>query len=190
MTKARKMRIWTAYEGRCACGASVPPVGKGVEYDHDIQLWMGGPEEDRYVRPLCLECHADKTSADAGRRAKVKALWAKAPFAPRKPSKLKSRGFGPSRPLRRKPDDAETPMVLDRPPPPSRQKPRRPPDLLEVRDRPVVKPNHRQAGAYKFQVGPSKPAPGALLKGALRKAATEKAGQAKNRKRRPKSSGN
>lgn len=83
MSPARKTRIWLAFDGRCACGVDVPCLGKGVTYDHDIQLWMEGPEEDANVRPLCDPCNLAKTADDATVRAKVKRLWAKAPFRER-----------------------------------------------------------------------------------------------------------
>lgn len=142
MTPARKRRIWEAWQGRCACGVDVPVMGPGVIYDHDIQLWMEGPEDDANVRPLCPDCNRAKTSKDAGARAKVRRLWAKAPFMPREPSGIHSRPFPPwrgtwaTRPLSNRSDAVKKP----KPPPP--------PNL----------------GKLKLQVGPTRAPIGSLLK--------------------------
>ena len=95
MTPARKHRIWLAYDGRCGmCGAAVPETGPGVVYDHDLQLWMGGPEADANVAPLCADpCNQRKTMADAGVRATTKRQQKMAPGVPRPPSRMRSRGF-------------------------------------------------------------------------------------------------
>jgi 5-methylcytosine-specific restriction endonuclease McrA len=97
MTTARKHAIWLAHDGRCAdCRRPVPMVGEGVIYDHDVQLWLGGAEDDAQVRPLCSTCNVAKTAADATTRGHVKRLIRKNTES-RPPSRLKSRGFDRSR---------------------------------------------------------------------------------------------
>jgi hypothetical protein len=98
MTKARKRRIWEAYDQRCGtCRAPVPMIGPGVTYDHHWQLAMDGPETDDNVRPLCDICSPPKTKADAQARGKVRRLVKKGkPPAERKPKsgrKMRSRPF-------------------------------------------------------------------------------------------------
>lgn len=91
MTKARRLRIYLACEGRCICGVKVPMEGTTI--DHPTQLWMGGPDEDQYLRYMCAACDKPKTARDAKERAKVKRLIRKADPAQRKVSRLQSRGF-------------------------------------------------------------------------------------------------
>lgn len=107
MTKARRRRIWEAAEGRCfMCSKPVPE--SWTVLDHEIQLWMGGRDDDSNLRPLCTTCDKMKTAADATKRAKVRRLIQKADPANRKPSKMKSRPFPkvsrpiPSRPFPKK----------------------------------------------------------------------------------------
>ena len=144
MTPARKRRIWLAWGGRCACGLGVPVMGPGVIYDHDIQLWMEGPEDDENVRPLCAPCNRAKTAADAGARAKVRRLWAKAAFQPREPSGIPSRPFLPwcgewaPRPF------SDRSRIMKK---------------AKTANPPAPKPKR-----LKLQVGPTRPAFGALLK--------------------------
>ena len=91
MTRARRLRIYLACNGRCICGAKVPMEGTTI--DHPTQLWMGGPDEDQYLRYMCEACDKPKTAKDASERAKVKRIIAKSDPETRKPSRMKSRPF-------------------------------------------------------------------------------------------------
>lgn len=94
MTPARKRRIWEARGKVCGgCHEPVPCTGGGVVYDHDIQLWMDGPEDDANVWPLCARCNKLKTAGDAKARAKVRRLWKKALGQPRAASRLRGPGW-------------------------------------------------------------------------------------------------
>jgi hypothetical protein len=152
MDAARRARIFLAYDGRCACGKKIEGA---FEIDHDSSLWVGGPDTDEACRPLCIPCHKAKTSKDAAVRSHIKALWKKAAFAPRKPSKIRSGRKLKGAPMSKRP---KTP----KPAAPTRPAPSR----------------------YAVQFGPTRPAPGSLLKSALRLTAREKADEAKNRPRR------
>jgi hypothetical protein len=121
ISRARKRRIWEAADGRCACGAEVPIEGSGVTYDHDVQLWMGGPEADENVRPLCDRCAALKTAVDSRARAKVRRLWLKALGAPSPDGRWPTRPFAQySRPMGKRPQKVPSapmkPKPLFRPP--------------------------------------------------------------------------
>ena len=75
MTKARRLRIYLACNGRCICGVKVPMAGTVI--DHEITLWMGGADEDANLRFLCRDCDRVKTAGDTGNRAKVKRIIAR-----------------------------------------------------------------------------------------------------------------
>ena len=103
MTKARRLRLYLACNGRCSCGAKVPMAGTVI--DHRIPLFMGGADDDANLRFICPSCDKPKTAKDATDRAKVKRIH-KRLTGDRKPSRLQSRGFAkgvkrpiPSRPL-------------------------------------------------------------------------------------------
>lgn len=93
MTKARRLRLYLACNGRCECGAKVPMEGTTI--DHRIQLWMGGSDTDDNLRFFCGPCDKPKTAKDATVRAKVKRIIAKADpdTRPRCKRPLQSRGF-------------------------------------------------------------------------------------------------
>lgn len=95
MTPTRRLRIWTAAGGRCVCGVPVPLAWTVL--DHEIQLWLSGPDDDAQMRPLCPACDKTKTANDAKIRAKVKRLIARenGTRRPRKP--IPDRPFGPGR---------------------------------------------------------------------------------------------
>lgn len=102
MTKARRLRIYLACNGRCECGAKVPMAGTVI--DHRIPLWMGGADDDANLRFLCGPCDKPKTAKDAADRASVKRIH-KRLSGDRKPSRLQSRGFqkGVKRPIPSRP---------------------------------------------------------------------------------------
>ena len=102
MTKARRLRIYLACNGRCECGVKVPMAGTVI--DHRIPLWMGGADDDANLRFLCGPCDKPKTAKDAADRASVKRIH-KRLSSDRKPSRLQSRGFqkGVKRPIPSRP---------------------------------------------------------------------------------------
>jgi 5-methylcytosine-specific restriction endonuclease McrA len=57
--------------GLCAICAR---PGQRWEFDHEIQLAIGGADAVENLRALCRACHAEKTAKDATIRAKVKRL--------------------------------------------------------------------------------------------------------------------
>jgi len=98
MTKARKRRIWEANGGVCYhCKEPVDMFGPDVRYDHRIGVWLTERDEDDDVSPAHTWCDAAKTAEDQGRIAKVKRLIKKGVGQPRKPSRIKSRGFAPGK---------------------------------------------------------------------------------------------
>ena len=96
MTPARKRRIHAAWDGKCwFCRMPVDLEGPGVVYDHVGTLWITGSDADSGIGPIhAATCNKIKTKADKGTIAHIKRLIAKNdPDQPRKPSRLKSRGF-------------------------------------------------------------------------------------------------
>lgn len=97
MTRARKRRIHEREGGLCYhCRLPVDMFGPGVRYDHRIGVWLTQRDEDADVFPAHTACDAPKTAADQGIIAKVKRIIRKADPATRKPSRMRSRPFGPS----------------------------------------------------------------------------------------------
>lgn len=92
VSPARRLRIWTAADGKCVCGTPVPL--SWTVLDHEIQLWLGGPDDDAQMRPLCAPCDLTKTANDAKIRAKVKRLIARENGTRRKRKEIPSRPFG------------------------------------------------------------------------------------------------
>ena len=101
LTKAQKLARWAAVGGRCViCHEPCEPYGPTVIWDHRIGVWFGEETDpDRMDPHHAVGCAPSKTANDATIRAKVKRIIAKAVGQPRKPSRIKSRGFGPSRPF-------------------------------------------------------------------------------------------
>jgi hypothetical protein len=106
MTKARKVRIWTARNGLCGeCGEPVPMLGKGVRYDHRGVLWITLDDSDDAIWPIHAACDARKTPGDISTVAKIKRLIRDADPETRKRAKraipagrpLQGRGFDKSR---------------------------------------------------------------------------------------------
>ena len=46
-------------------------VKAATEVDHIIPLHKGGTDDDDNLQGLCAECHADKTSRDAGHQRRA-----------------------------------------------------------------------------------------------------------------------
>lgn len=94
MTPARRRRIWEAAGRKCfMCSKPVPE--SWTVLDHEIQLWMGGSDDDANLRPLCPSCDKLKTAADATKRAKVKRIIRRE-AGEKKPTTLNGRGFDKS----------------------------------------------------------------------------------------------
>ena len=96
MSNARKRRLWMAAEGLCEdCKQPVPMFGKGVVYDHRIDLWTSRDDSDANLRPICKACDQIKTPRDQKQIAKTKRLIRQADPETRKRSKrpIQNRGF-------------------------------------------------------------------------------------------------
>lgn len=91
MTKARRLRIYLACNGRCECGAKVPMAGTVI--DHRLPLWLGGADDDANLRFICRACDAPKTAKDATDRAKVKRILAREEGTRRPRKAIQSVGF-------------------------------------------------------------------------------------------------
>ena len=91
MTKGRRLRIYLACNGRCVCGVKVPM--KGTVIDHPTQLWMGGPDEDEFLKFLCGPCVKIKDAKDASARGKVRRILAREEGTRRPRKAIPSRGF-------------------------------------------------------------------------------------------------
>lgn len=93
MHKSRRARLADLNGCRCAIKGCDDPGP--YELDHVIALALGGSEEDRNLRLLCVEHHKAKTVNDAKIIAKCKRIEAHhTGTAPPSPTPLKSgRGF-------------------------------------------------------------------------------------------------
>ena len=91
MTKARRLRIYIACNGRCSCGAKVEMAGTVI--DHRIPLFMGGADDDSNLRFLCATCDRVKTSGDLKGCAKVRRIIAREDGSRRPRKAIASRGF-------------------------------------------------------------------------------------------------
>lgn len=99
MSPARRLRIYLACKGRCACGVKVPMENTTI--DHRIPLWISHDDSDENLRYICRACDKAKTSGDLHVIAKVKRIRRKADPETRKPARMKSRPFPKgSRPLK------------------------------------------------------------------------------------------
>lgn len=54
----------------CACGCGEPIVVGDHHFDHEIPLWLDGPDTLENLRALKRKHHLVKTAAEAGIRAK------------------------------------------------------------------------------------------------------------------------
>jgi len=65
--------------GLCACGCS-EPLGtdpRGIHFDHDKPLWLGGEDTPENLRALKAKHHLAKTKGEAPTLAKLRRLIAK-----------------------------------------------------------------------------------------------------------------
>lgn len=70
MTPARRKRILSAHDNRCAHDGC--ESADRLEIDHDIPLALGGSEEEGNLIVLCYAHHKEKTRSDLWRIAKAK----------------------------------------------------------------------------------------------------------------------
>ena len=94
MTKARRLAVFTAFDGYCAVCGSETPLEEG-EADHELSLFLGGADDESNLIWKCQPCHSAKTHKhDAKAHAKVRRLIKKADPENRKPRRpIQSRGF-------------------------------------------------------------------------------------------------
>lgn len=65
---AKRQRVAAAHGYRCAaCG--LVWMAHRDQIDHIVPREQGGSNEESNLQPLCNECHALKTAAEAARRA-------------------------------------------------------------------------------------------------------------------------
>lgn len=94
MTKARRLAVFTAFDGHCAVCGSETELEDG-EADHELSLFLGGADDATNLIWKCKPCHAAKTHKhDAKAHAKVRRLIKKADPESRKSRRpITSRGF-------------------------------------------------------------------------------------------------
>lgn len=107
MTKARKIRI--AERDGFSCRGGVPFLiddkgrarsdqGDRVDFDHEIALELGGPDEDFNISPRCYGCacpfdHVRKTANDQALIAKARRLREREERAKRKRERVRGRSL-------------------------------------------------------------------------------------------------
>ncbi len=83
LTHKRKRRIaerrnWIAVDGEPLClekgRVVLLATGGSPEFDHAVQLALGGSDDDDNLRPMSPEAHAEKSKRDAAARKKVRHL--------------------------------------------------------------------------------------------------------------------
>ena len=90
---ATRVRIFFNAEGIChLCGLKIDAPKQRWDVEHVKPLSMGGADTEANMRPAHVECHAEKTAAEAGPRAKADAAGAKH-LGIRRPSTLRGPGF-------------------------------------------------------------------------------------------------
>jgi hypothetical protein len=66
-----KVRIFDLWRGRCAgCGRKLRP-GDRWDCDHILAICNGGENREKNLQPVCLWCHARKTSLDVAIKSGV-----------------------------------------------------------------------------------------------------------------------
>lgn len=61
-SKATKLAAWQRANGKCECGCGVKIIaGDGPEYDHKIEVALGGDNSLENCRVMRLRCHKSKT---------------------------------------------------------------------------------------------------------------------------------
>lgn len=73
-TKATKIAAFQRANGRCECGCGVKIIAGEVEYDHIIEVALGGTNDLENCRVMRSKCHRSKTSTRAAPLAKSKRI--------------------------------------------------------------------------------------------------------------------
>lgn len=72
-SKDTKAKAFARAKGHCECGCGMKIIaGDGPEYDHRIEVALGGDNSLENCVVLRKRCHRSKTSSHAGTLAKVK----------------------------------------------------------------------------------------------------------------------
>lgn len=67
-----KARLMMEAGGKCAvCGRKLGVGGEPPEFDHVIALINGGEHREANLRPVCGECHSDKSKEDMRLKKKI-----------------------------------------------------------------------------------------------------------------------
>lgn len=112
ISKATRVRVFLEAEGIChLCGLRIDAPKQRWEVEHVKPLSMGGTDDAANLRPAHVECHAEKTAAEAAPRAKADRAGAKR-LGIRNPVKIQSAGFPRFKPQAR----ATTPLTKTLPP--------------------------------------------------------------------------
>jgi hypothetical protein len=90
VSKARREAVIKAQDGICKRSYCEAPA---VDVDHILPLWSGGTNANDNLEGLCIDCHKQKTAAEAKARGKVKRLAGET-GANRVRKPIPSRGFG------------------------------------------------------------------------------------------------
>ena len=112
ITPAMRLSVFRDFGAVCLCQVcgDVERIAD-MDLDHYLALIDGGEHDTANLRPLCHRCHAVKSAGEHKNNSKAKRLaQARAAHAavlagePRKPGKIKSRGFqgSPSKPATRR----------------------------------------------------------------------------------------
>lgn len=93
-----RTRVFLTHGGICHISKRRIGVGDAWELEHVKPLAMGGEHREANMAPALVQAHREKTSQEAGARAKADRVRAKHLGAwPKSKRPLKSRGFEPSR---------------------------------------------------------------------------------------------
>lgn len=85
---AMRVRIFLAAAGKChLCGDKIDAPKQRWDVEHVKPLSMQGADDESNMRPAHVECHAVKTAAEAGPRAKADRIAARR-LGIRSPSKF------------------------------------------------------------------------------------------------------
>lgn len=77
LTKLQRVRVFDAAGGIChLCKAKIH-VGERWDVEHVKPLSMGGADDETNMAPAHVGCHREKTSAEAGPRAKADRIRAR-----------------------------------------------------------------------------------------------------------------
>lgn len=90
VSKAQRQAVIDKQGGVCKRSYCDAPA---VDVDHILPLWSGGSNANDNLEGLCVDCHKQKTAAEAKARAKVKRLAGET-GANRIRKPIASRGFG------------------------------------------------------------------------------------------------